>query len=95
LDAAAEAIEEREQEIVEIEEAMEKEYGYLTTRQEIETIREAVRVFMTENHLSHVFRDSYKLTLVRRGNGKWNESKTAEARAQGCLAEDHEAGCRS
>lgn len=75
LEAAVALIEEREEAIREIEAEMEKEYDYLTIKGEISGLNEAVRLFMIENDVKHVFRDTYKITAIRRWNTSWNPDK--------------------
>lgn len=69
------AIEDREQAVAEIAEKMEEEYDYLTMQDEVAGLNEAVRLFMVTNDQKFIFRDTYKLTLVKRSSTKWNEKK--------------------
>lgn len=75
LDEAIEAIEIREQGIADLEQQMEEEFDYLTMKDEVSQLNEAVRLFMVENDVKHVFRDNYKVTLIRRVTSKWNPDK--------------------
>lgn len=75
LEAAVSAVEEREEAIRDLEQEMEEQYDYLTMKGEVVSLNEAIRVFMVENDQAHIFRDTYKLTLVRRATTKWDESK--------------------
>lgn len=53
---------------------MEEEYGYETTQTEIAGLNAAVTAYMATNDQAHVFREGYKLTLIRRSGLKWNEA---------------------
>lgn len=75
LDAAVEAIEEREQGIADLEQQMEEEFDYLTMKTEVNDLKQAVTAFMAAGKIAHVFRDGYKFTLIRRHSTKWNEGK--------------------
>lgn len=75
LEEAVAAIEEREQAVRDLEAEMEEKYDYLTMKQEAADLIEAVRVFMVSANMKHVFRDTYKLTLIRRATTKWNPDK--------------------
>lgn len=75
LDSAIEAIEIREGAIADIEQQMEEEFDYLTMKDEANQLNEAVRLFMVENDVKHIFRDNYKVTLIRRVTSKWNPDK--------------------
>jgi hypothetical protein len=61
--------------LAEITAKMEEEFEYLTIQQELGELNETIRVFMVENHQKEIFRDNYKLTLVRRTKGTWNADK--------------------
>jgi molybdopterin converting factor small subunit len=75
LDEVCEAIEEREQALQEIEQMMEEEYDYLTTKEEIAALNVELTRFMNANHVKHVFRDNYKVTLVKRVKTSWDAEK--------------------
>lgn len=75
MEAAVAAIEERQEAVAEIEQKMEEEFDYSTMKAEIESLRDAVTTFMSANKVAHVFRDNYKITLVRRTSGRWNPDK--------------------
>jgi hypothetical protein len=75
LEAAVAAVEERQEAIHDLEQEMEEQYDYLTMKREVEDLTEAIRLFMVENDHKHVFRDTYKLTLIQRANTRWDESK--------------------
>ncbi len=79
LEKAVALIEEREETMREVEQAMEEEYDYLTMRDEVRELNEAVRVFMVENDIKHIFRDTYKITAIRRWNTTWNIDKLKAA----------------
>lgn len=85
LDKAVALIEEREETIRQVEQEMEEEYDYLTMKEEVSELNEAVRVFMIENDIKHVFRDTYKITAIRRWNTSWNLTKLRAVLPKGML----------
>jgi hypothetical protein len=83
MDAAVEAIEEREEGIKTIEENMEDEFDYLTMKQEIVDLKEELRRFMTANDQAQVIRDDYKIVLIRRMRSSWNVNKLKKVLSKG------------
>lgn len=69
------AIEEREAAVADLREYMQEEFGYQDTLDEIDALNNEVKRFMSANDVKHVFRDGYKLTLVRRGSSAWDQVK--------------------
>lgn len=54
---------------------MEEEYDYLTIKAEIPALQDSVKAFMADQDVKNVFRDTYKLTLVRGSSGRWVPDK--------------------
>lgn len=75
LEAAVAAVEERTETLDEIEKVMEEEYGYSETKAEVKELTEAIRIFMSSKDVKNVFRDKYKLTLVKRARTSWDGDK--------------------
>lgn len=75
LQEVASAIEEREAARAEIEQKMEEEYDYMTMAEEIAALNEAMREFMADQDVAHVFRDNYQVTLVKRSKVIWDVEK--------------------
>lgn len=75
LQEAASAIEQRESDLTEIEQMMEDDHDYLTMRDEIGKLDEAIRTFMSANDVKHVYRDDYAITLIRRMRSRWDADK--------------------
>lgn len=83
MDAVVEAIEERETAITEIEETMEKEYDYLTTKKEIEELKSALQRFMVQYDQAQIIRPDYKIVVIRRWRRTWNVDKLKAAVGKG------------
>lgn len=75
LETVAEAIEEREQAIADIEESMEEQYDYKALKQEVSDLKYALTGFMDKNDHAQLIRPDYKIVLVKRSRTSWNEAK--------------------
>jgi hypothetical protein len=75
LESAVDLIEEAKTVIEEIEAVMDEEYGYAENKENLKELESAVETFMAEKDVKNVFRDKYKLTLVRRSRTSWNGDK--------------------
>lgn len=75
LSAAVEAIEERQQAVRDLESEMEEQFDYLTMKEEITELENALKGAMTRFDQKHIFRDNYKITLIRGHSTTWNPDK--------------------
>lgn len=75
LEKAVEKMEELHTELEEIEAVMEDEYDYNTTKETLAELQNAVTTFMSSKDVKNVFRDKYKLTLVKRARTSWDGDK--------------------
>lgn len=79
LERAVALLEEKLETIGQVEAEMEEQYDYLTMKDEVVGLDEAIRVWMAENDQKHVFRDTYKITLIKRWKTEWNPDKLRAA----------------
>jgi hypothetical protein len=75
LQAAVEMVEQRESDIEDIERDMEEQYDYMTMKEEVGGLNAAITKFMSANDVKHVFRDTYKITVIRGHTTTWNPDR--------------------
>jgi hypothetical protein len=72
---AAVLIRENEQALVEIEELMEEEHGYMTIKDNIGTLKTAMLEYMVDQDIAQAPADGGRFSLVRRTRTRWNPDK--------------------
>jgi len=68
-------IEENKELIAEIEAKMEEEYDYSATKDDVTTLQQAVKEFMTVHNLPSVARPDYTISLVCASRSRWDDGK--------------------